>query len=326
MPKRTAVDEPLHPIQVVARRTGLTQDAIRVWERRYEAVRPLRTGTNRRLYTEEEIDRLILMRKAVLGGRPIRDVARLSTERLAGVVAEDESAAANAPKAPERAGANGAARHVAGCLEALDQMDAARIRLELRRASMDLAIPTFLEEVVVPFMGSVGAGWQEGRLTIAQEHLASAIVRSTLHALLEAHDRDHDLPDRIVVAAPPGQKHEFGALVAAIVAAMEGWRVAFLGTDLPLDEVAATAHRIDARAVALSFTPPAPDPEVARALERLGAALPPGTIVLAGGSAAQAYAKSLDAIGARTLGGIQSLRETLRELASAASPFRTGTG
>ena len=66
-----------HPIQIVARRTGLTPDVIRVWERRYEAVLPRRTSTNRRLYSDRDVERLQLLRRATLAGRRIGDVARL---------------------------------------------------------------------------------------------------------------------------------------------------------------------------------------------------------------------------------------------------------
>lgn len=50
-------DEQLHPIQVVAHRTGLSRHVIRMWENRYETVTPKRTATNRRLYSEADIER-----------------------------------------------------------------------------------------------------------------------------------------------------------------------------------------------------------------------------------------------------------------------------
>ncbi|MBX7259713.1 MAG: MerR family transcriptional regulator, partial [Candidatus Hydrogenedentes bacterium] len=53
-----------HPIQVVALRTGLTPHVIRMWERRYAAVCPTRTPTNRRLYSDSDITRLRLLSRA----------------------------------------------------------------------------------------------------------------------------------------------------------------------------------------------------------------------------------------------------------------------
>src|SRR3569832_2969883 len=81
-----------HPIAVVSHRTGLSQDVLRVWERRYEAVIPARSDSGVRLYSDADIERLILLRAATRGGRGIGQVAKLSTRALETIVAEDEAA------------------------------------------------------------------------------------------------------------------------------------------------------------------------------------------------------------------------------------------
>lgn len=81
--------EPRHPIRVVSARTGLPQDVIRIWERRYRCVCPPRGTTGRRLYTDEDVERLRLLKQAVCAGRRISDVAALETERLRALVSED---------------------------------------------------------------------------------------------------------------------------------------------------------------------------------------------------------------------------------------------
>ena len=73
----------LHPIEVVAKRTGLTAHTIRAWEKRYGAVVPQRTPTNRRLYTSENIDRLLLLRRATILGRSIGQLGQLLPESVA---------------------------------------------------------------------------------------------------------------------------------------------------------------------------------------------------------------------------------------------------
>ena len=84
-----------HPIQVVSRRTGLSQDVIRVWERRYHAVSPERSPTNRRLYSDEDIQRLALLRRATKGGRRIGDVAGLSDEQVQRIARDAQADPAN---------------------------------------------------------------------------------------------------------------------------------------------------------------------------------------------------------------------------------------
>ena len=71
-----------YSIKAAARRAGLTPHVIRVWERRYKAVEPERTETNRRLYSDSEVERLMLFRHAIAAGHRISNIARLPTEQL----------------------------------------------------------------------------------------------------------------------------------------------------------------------------------------------------------------------------------------------------
>src|SRR5687768_2967127 len=75
-------ETPLHTIQVAARRTGLSTHVIRVWERRYAAVKPERDASDRRLYSETEIDRLALLRDVTEAGHSIGTVANLDAAQL----------------------------------------------------------------------------------------------------------------------------------------------------------------------------------------------------------------------------------------------------
>ena len=116
-------DKPRHPIGVVSQRTGLPQDVLRAWERRYAAVVPQRTPTGRRLYTDLDIQRLRLLRDAVAGGRRISDVANLGVAELEALVGEDRSFDAKTTGKPRRASGKGG-RHYDDCLKALDDLEA----------------------------------------------------------------------------------------------------------------------------------------------------------------------------------------------------------
>ena len=76
-----------HPINAVVRRTGLSAYVIRIWEKRYGAVEPERTATNRRLYSDEQIERLALLREITQAGQSIGYVAKLPTEQLKQIAA-----------------------------------------------------------------------------------------------------------------------------------------------------------------------------------------------------------------------------------------------
>lgn len=305
--------EPKHPIQVVSRRTGLTPDVIRVWERRYGAVSPGRSATNRRLYSDEDLARLILLRRATLAGRAIGNVAHLESAELASLVDADEAATRTVPVPAGPIHTSAPGGRLETCLDAVRKNDSGRLRATLRSAALELSTPALMQELLVPLMTRIGDDWRRGNLHIHQEHLATAVVRSLLDTMRDAHSRSFGGPS-IVVATPPDEPHEIGALMAAVIAAAEGWQVIYLGPNLPLSETAAAARRTGARVVALSVVYREHDPGLAEDLARMRALLPPETVVIVGGRAAPSYDEALREIGARGVTDLADFREQLGRL------------
>jgi DNA-binding transcriptional MerR regulator/methylmalonyl-CoA mutase cobalamin-binding subunit len=293
------MDEPRHPIQVVARRTGLTADVIRAWERRHGAVSPDRSPTSRRLYSDADVERLLLLRRATLVGRRIGDVAHLAVQDLRGLVDADEAATARAPQTgpPQVSDSPVAQRHLTACLDALRELEASRLEAALSAAAYTLPTPVLIEKVLAPLMRRVGDAWSEGSVGIGHEHLATVLVRSLLSTLRSAHSTPDSGPE-LLATTPIGQRHELGALMAAVIAASLGWRVAYLGPEIPAEEIAAVAEQRKARAIALSIVYPSDDPRVEDELRRLRHRLAPDTAILVGGPAVPAYERALREIGA----------------------------
>jgi MerR family transcriptional regulator, light-induced transcriptional regulator len=305
-----------HPIRIVALRTGLSPHRIRIWERRYHAVLPSRTPTNRRSYSEADVDRLGLLGRAVQLGRSISQVAGMPTESLRALLDTDDVAARWVESALHRAGKSCPARGVVeACLAAVDAFDARRLEDVLQRARVNLGRTTLLDEVVGPLFERVGELWRRGALRTSQEHLVSATLRNLLASMI-APAGDAGAPG-LVATTPSGQVHEFGALLAAATAASEGWNVTYLGPCLPAEEIAAAAARSRARAVALSIVHPADDPRLAPELQSLQRLLPRGTQLLAGGRAVRGYAAALEAAGARIVSDLAGLRAELERLRAA---------
>ncbi len=306
--------ESLHPIRAVAGRTGLTSHVIRAWEKRYGAVEPVRTATNRRLYTESDIERLKLLKRAIDGGRGIGHVATLPDDELQRLVAADGPL----PAAGQAAGPGAAPpeRLVAGCLEAIHLLDPKSLEECLLRASIGMPTLRFLEDVVMPLMDQVGERWHEGKLRPAHEHLATATVRSVLGNLISPGPVDPGAPE-LVVATPAGQWHELGALAGAVAAAAAGWRVTYLGANLPAEDIAAAARERKARAVAISLVYPESDAHLHAEIARLHRLLPEGTTLVAGGRAASSYAPALTRMGAVQVTSLADLSQALAAVRSA---------
>jgi methanogenic corrinoid protein MtbC1 len=170
-----------------------------------------------------------------------------------------------------------------------------------------------LDTLVVPLLECVGTRWREGTLRPVHGHLVSAVLRRVLDRVTESASSPLATAN-LVVATPAGQVHEFGALLVAATAAAEGWRVTYLGADLPAEDIAEAAARTAARAAALSVIYPAGDPALKDELRRLRTALPKHVALLVGGAASSAYGAVLDEIGAIRPNDLAQLRAHLQTL------------
>lgn len=306
------LDEPaLHPIQVVARRTGLSPDLIRAWERRYQAVSPRRSTTDRRLYSDTDVERLQLLRRAIQSGRRIGDVAQLSLAALQALAQRDE--ARQEPSTGRAVPATPAADYLDACLTAVRRLDPFALDAALAAAARALSVPALLREVIGELLARIGEAWRVGELRACHEHMATVQVRFFLGALLFDSMMTTTGPV-LLVTTPRGQRHELGALMVAVTAAQAGWLPLYLGPDMPSDEIAFAAGEKNAVAVALSISYPADDPRLAEALRRLRRQLAESVAIVVGGAAVAGYREALAEIGALCPPDLSSLRATLEQL------------
>ncbi len=302
---------PRHTVQVVARRTGLTPDVLRVWEKRYAVVRPGRSGGAHRLYSDLDVRRLVLLKHLTDTGHRIGRIAGLSVVELQHLV-QDEAEFATAPGAADTGAPPAARPHLDACLAASRALDPAGLQLALEGAAIALSVPQLLEGVITPLLRTLGEDWQNGTGRVAHEHLASAAVRALL-GRMRLEFTPHQGAPELLITTPAGHVHEIGALTVAVVAAMDGWRATYLGPSMPAVEIAATARARAPRALALSLVYPADDPQLDAELRVLRRALP-DLPMLAGGRAADALAALLDELSITRAGSITAAREHLAAL------------
>ncbi|MFN0066765.1 MAG: MerR family transcriptional regulator [Limisphaerales bacterium] len=315
----------IHPIQVASRMTGLTAHVIRMWEKRYGAVSPNRTESNRRLYSAEDIERLRLLAQATAAGSTIRNLAPLPNDELRRVIAAgggEVAFSSPAPKTEAERGAGSRSRRgdaassadlVREAVEATRRFDAEGLEVVLKRGEVQHGHNGLLVRLISPLAVELGNLWQSGQLTAAHEHFATALIRGFLARHARPYADSADGPCAIV-ATPSGQLHELGAVMVSALARNLGWHVVYLGTSLPAAEIAGAALQNQARAVILSIIYPPDDARLAGELQHLRGLLPTDVTVLAGGRAAGAYSDTLHRIGAQRPESLDELAGALDEL------------
>ena len=309
--KSTTYETPRHPIKVVATRTGLSKDVIRVWEKRYQAVSPGRTETGRRLYSESDIDHLLKLKKATTTGWRISDVAKLPPGELDSLVmTEAQITPLTSDRRDEKSETSES--YLARCLEAVAELNPSRLDSLLSDASVALSIPKLLDDLVAPLLEEIGERWHRGDFRVGHEHLATSVIRRFLDNLRVSLNTTANGPT-ILFTTLSGQNHEMGALMASIAAASAGWKSLYLMPNLPSRDIVAAAIQLEAQAVALSMVYPANDSQIATELRFLNQQLPDKVTLIVGGNAAGSYSNVLEEINAIFLPGFNDIIEHLGE-------------
>ena len=307
-------NENKYPIKAVAQLTGLSVHVIRAWEKRYNAVSPLRTDTNRRLYSDSDIEKLQVLLTLTSKGHNIGGIANLSISELKELLAEQ-------PEQPKPSFQIN--RDVnkfsdpdtifTSCLKSVYDLNIKELESHLYQASVNLSQPVLLDRVIVPLITEVGDMWKEGEIRVYHEHMVTASLRSFLANLVDS-SKTNEVAPKILVTTPQGQLHELGALIAAATASSEGWNVTYLGPNLPAEEIVGAAKQLNCKAIALSIVFPMDDWILRKELLKFKQILPKDIPLLIGGKGARGYLDVLEDVGARVILDISNLRKSLSSI------------
>jgi len=209
----------------LSKRSGVSPELLRAWERRYGLLQPVRSAGGLRLYSADDLERVHLMRQHLAAGLAAAEAATLASRAALG---EEAGLPEFAPDAAR-----------GELADALDRFDEPRAQAALDRLLGAATVDALLTAVVLPYLHELGDRWQRGDASIAQEHFASNVLRGRLLGLGRGWGRG--LGPLAVLACLPGEQHELGLIAFGLALRSRGWRVAYLGGDTPLETVGDTA-------------------------------------------------------------------------------------
>jgi len=276
----TQVFERTYEINEVAKLTGLAPARLRAWERRYEVVRPHRQANGYRAYTAEQVAVLRAFAKLIDAGERIGDLADRPLDEVL--------------ERAEEMGLDGTPQ--GALMDAVKMFDRDRLEGLVAQQLALRGLRGFAEEVALPLAEAVGDAWALGKMPIAAEHLATEVI---LHALKGGLRITRGNGPLLVAACLPGERHEWGIISALTALHENGFRIHYLGADLPIDDIVEACWTLHPSAVVITASEPVIITRNLHELAALPSRLPPQTRIAIGGSGVDNYVDQLRGFGFR---------------------------
>lgn len=255
----------------VERITGLSKDLLRTWERRYGFPTPVRSENDEREYSQDDLERLITIKKLLDNGLRPRNVVQLSNEEL-----DRLAAALPTQKSQEPTDA---------ILLAINLLQKDNLELFsdfLTNSLISQGLDRFIKELVAPLNHEIGESWFRGEIGVFHEHCYTSRIEALL-ARANSFLHETKTPPRVLLTTPDGELHSLGLLMVRAVLCMEKADSILLGPQLPNNEIKAAVNHFSADIVALSFSSYFPLKRAHQTLLSLRSELPSTVTIWAGG-------------------------------------------
>lgn len=292
--------EPLLTIAAVERETGLSKDALRVWERRYGFPKPERDAVGDRRYSGAQVERLRQIKRLIDSGHRAGQVVTMAPEALARLLPGSRPADQTPEASPD----------IERLLPRLRGGDVAGLRTELRRALLRLGLAQFVVELIAPLTTRVGEAWANEELDVYAEHLYTEAITALMHEAFQGLPAaDSAGRPRVLLATLPGESHGLGLLMVQAMMQLEGAPCLPLGTQVPVGQIERAVHAQGSDIVCLSFTACMNSNLMFAGLNDLRARLPREIEIWAGGSAPMLHRR--DVPGVRVFDSLGPIRQEI---------------
>ena len=198
----------------------MSPELLRAWERRYGLLRPTRSPGGLRLYSADDLQRVEAMQRHLADGLAAAEAAALASSAVHAVAERDSAPVATADLHAE-------------LRAALDAFDEPRAQAVLDRLLAGATLDSALVDVLLPYFHELGDRWSRGEASVAQEHFASGVVRGRLLGLARGWGRG--IGPVAMLACIPDEQHELGLIGFGLALRSHGWRIAYLGSESPLE-------------------------------------------------------------------------------------------
>lgn len=216
----------IYSIKDLEKLSGIQAHTIRIWEKRYQLVRPKRTDTNIRVYTDEDLKRLLNVAILNNNGLKISKIAQLSDIEVRNRIlhlTEDFTKAEN---------------QIDALIISMIELNELKFEKILSRLVLQIGFEDTITKIFYPFLHKVGVLWQTGNINPAQEHFITNLIRQKLFVAIDSVLID-ELPGkkRFILFLPEGELHDIGLLYFTYLIKKSGHHVIYLGQSVPFNDL-----------------------------------------------------------------------------------------
>lgn len=245
-------DQAKFNIKTVGQKTGILPVTLRAWERRYQILTPKRGQNGYRLYSDRDIAILSWIKSQLETGVSISTASEEIRLRAKQGIWPEINQVPPITFTPTSVSFN-TLEEKNRLYEALVKHDETSAAAIFGGALTALPLVSLFEELLVPTLVEVGESWYHGRIQVATEHFASNFFRGRLLSIYQSLSNPHST-SRILIGSAPGELHEIGPMMVAVLIREAGYRVEYLGADLPLEDLVFYARGEHPRLIILSAT------------------------------------------------------------------------
>ena len=225
--------------------TGIKSHTLRIWERRYNFLKPHRTETNIRFYSDAEIRKLLNISILLNNGYRVSKIDKMNEEEMHGLILQLN-------------------RNSSGIFDddlnrlvlAMIEMNEESFNLIFQRHVTKNGLLSTVINLIYPFLDHVGVLWTTNRAIPAQEHFISNLIRGKVIAAIDMIPSPKEGATKLVLFLPENESHEIALLLANYILRDLGCCVYYLGQNVPLENIVEVHEIINVDVLLTMFVTP----------------------------------------------------------------------
>lgn len=219
-----------YSIKDLERISGVKAHTIRIWEKRYGIVEPKRTESNIRYYCDHDVKKLMNVAILLNHGYKISKLAGLDCSEISKKVLEVSMVA------------NGNDSQIENLVVAMIELDESRFEKLLNQSIIKDGFENTVFKVLYPFFERIGVLWQAGSINPAHEHFITNLVKQKIYVAIDSIPVPAGAEVRkFLLFLPEWDLHELGLLVYDYILKSRGYKVVYLGSNVPEEDVYSVA-------------------------------------------------------------------------------------